>query len=282
MSGPVSIATAGSTRFVATKRIVLDGTGVHHYPAVCRALTETHTQSIGTCLPGLRGNIARNIAGRRLAEDRPQINAESARHAEERICRAMDQRVAVVTSRLHKSFAPVLAAVGRSGDKRLPSRMVCRSTAGGLHITLCTETSRTETPRTEPSGVAVAPSRFASEADRPGSFASVRIYAPLVKLMLADISLRDVIKPLARSFKGAPRPQLAKLVPAGSLRREISWATQRDWVTIRWSAIAPHTAAATAPAAQSSTGQLAAQTAQVAVKTAAVETRLAADSSPSK
>jgi hypothetical protein len=226
ISGPVSISTAGQTRFVATKRIVLDGSGLHLAPAVCRATTETRTQHIDTYLPGLRGNIARNIASRRVAEDRCQINFESARHTEQRISRALDERVAAATRRMYDSFAPVLVAVGRSGDKRLPSRMICRTTASGLHIILSSN----------PPSASADRAQLTMESDQTGSLASVRIYAPLIKLMLADVKLRDVLKPLARSFKGSPRPLLAGLPPAGSVHREITWAAEHDWVTIRWSA----------------------------------------------
>lgn len=89
-NGPVTIYSDSRTRIHAIKRMVIDETGLRGLPAVTAARTRTSTRGIGTRHGGLIGNIVRNQASQRVAQNRGRSEAIAARHAEERVNRRID------------------------------------------------------------------------------------------------------------------------------------------------------------------------------------------------
>jgi hypothetical protein len=78
--GPVVIHSLSDSTFHAHKRIDLDDSGLHVWPAKATAATRLRTLGIDTHLPRLRGRIARRIASRRAAQSRGAAEAITAEH----------------------------------------------------------------------------------------------------------------------------------------------------------------------------------------------------------
>ncbi len=89
-NGPVTIHSDSQTRIHAIKRIVIDQAGLRGVPAASAARTRTSVRGIGTRHGGFIGNIVRNQASQRVAQNRGRSEYIAARHAEDRVNRRMN------------------------------------------------------------------------------------------------------------------------------------------------------------------------------------------------
>lgn len=119
-NGPVILYSDGHTEFEASKQLVWDSSGFRTLPATSTAQMVSATTSIESTLPGLRGRIVERVAWKRADETRPQVEAIAARHAEERINRALDQRVELSVATVRTMFAMKAPQFQYPGDTRPP------------------------------------------------------------------------------------------------------------------------------------------------------------------
>ncbi len=82
--GPVTVHTLGTTQINASKRVLIDESGLTALPVVAHASVDTKTAGIGVSSKfGKR--IIRKVAGRKVAEMRPRAEAISTERARERV-----------------------------------------------------------------------------------------------------------------------------------------------------------------------------------------------------
>ncbi|HEX4145782.1 MAG TPA: hypothetical protein VHY91_19915 [Pirellulales bacterium] len=111
----VVLQNTAETQFEARKQFVWNSQGLASSPTIAVAKTRSTTNRIETGLPGVIGDVARQIAQARVAEVRPQADAIAAQHAAARIERALDARVdeSVAWMRLISRYLPAAGQIQR-------------------------------------------------------------------------------------------------------------------------------------------------------------------------
>jgi hypothetical protein len=91
--GPVTVHTLGTTKVDARKRIMIDDQRVTSLPTEAHAATKTQTAGIGVN-KRFGQQLIRKIAGRKIAEIRPQAERITERKAQERVRQQFDEQTA--------------------------------------------------------------------------------------------------------------------------------------------------------------------------------------------
>jgi hypothetical protein len=188
-------------------------------PAVSAARSQSVTDSITSSLPRLRGRISTRIAAREVASKRGQVDYISARHAEQRVNRMVDQ---LVTGALAK-MPETLRTVFTQGKSRLSMRLVSRSTDDRLHVSLL--------PKDKSLGDEMPmPPTIQSNAD-----VVVQIHAPLLNRALGRAGWKDAVRQVLAKTAKARLVQLVSTRGSTAPHWTLRWSGDHRWVTFTWS-----------------------------------------------
>jgi len=134
-NGPVVIYSDGTTAMVATKRILIDATGLRDQPARSEATVQTRTRCIAATRPGCLGWVIERVAWRRVGQSKGEVDTIAARHAEARTERRVDSEAA---SRLATANARFLDRFRRPLLRRreFPRQFLLQTTDSQLMLTV--------------------------------------------------------------------------------------------------------------------------------------------------
>jgi hypothetical protein len=136
----VRIDSDATSRFHATKRLLLDNAGLACLPATCSAETSLATTGIASRQPRLIGKFSERIAQQRVIENHKAAEAECSDHVAGAIRAAMDREVGALITAFNAALDEHLAAASEA--QRLSWRRVrFRSEADCLSITRAGEGS---------------------------------------------------------------------------------------------------------------------------------------------
>lgn len=212
----VQIYSRAYTWLDASKRVLLDESGFHGQPTQSTASSLTQTLGLGTNLPGLRGNLALRIAGRRIESTRPQANAESAWHARANMSREMDRRLAKPLANWNAICQELLAAA-RQGDYELGAR--ASTTDDQLRLVIHRKTPSGKVPA-EPLPAPID----------GGPQIAVWIHNSLIKRVMNDSNLQQALQPLVARLTA--HSGLAARGEAGVPDYRINWSDGGKWMTV--------------------------------------------------
>lgn len=212
----VQIYSRATTWLDATKRVLLDETGLHGQPTQTVAQSLTQTLGLVTGLPGLRGNLALRIAGRRVESTRGQANAQSAWHAQLNTNREMDRKLAKPLASWNAICQEFLAA-GRRGKYELAAR--ASTTSNQLRLMIHRKTPGGKVPA-EPLPAPID----------GGPQIAVWIHSSLVKRVMSDTSLQQALQPLLARLTS--QSSVAGRSDAGGPSYRINWSDGGKWMTV--------------------------------------------------
>ena len=218
-SYPVQLHGHAVTVFSARKRVIAGDDRVVILPTVSAARSQSVTDSITSSLPRLRGRISVRIAAREVAGKRGKIDYISARHAEQRVNRTVDQLVA----RSLAEMPEIVRTVLRQGKSSVPVRVVSRSTDDRLQVSLL--------PKNKAIGDELpAPPTIQSDAD-----IVVQIHSPLLNRALSRVDMKDAVR---RALAQTAKARIVRLVStqaSAAPHWTLRWSGDHRWVTFTWS-----------------------------------------------
>ncbi len=99
--GPVRIYSRGTTRIGARKRLWIDADGLHSFPAVSNAVTDTTITSIRA---KRSGGLIEKIAWKQVGKQKAQAQRIAGRHAEQRVNERVDQQADEMLAKANEAF----------------------------------------------------------------------------------------------------------------------------------------------------------------------------------
>lgn len=212
----VQIYSRAYTWLDASKRILLDETGFHSQPAQSAARSVTQTLGLSTGLPGLRGNLALRIAGRRIESTRPQADAESAWHAQVRTNGEIDRKFASPLASWNAICRELLAAA-KDGEYQLGAR--ASTTSNELRLVIHRKTPGGRVPA-EPLPAPI----------NGGPQIAVWIHSSLIKRVMSNSNLQQALQPLLTRL--AAQSNLAGRDNSGPFNYRVNWSDGGKWMTV--------------------------------------------------
>lgn len=185
---PVTIFSDGTTQVLARKRLLIDEVGIRSEPATAECSTSTTTKGIQTA-NRLGARFIRRAAQKRIAAQKPQAERISARLAEARVARQMDQQaldvIAASNGRLEtKVRRPLLLR------NLYPRAFRCWTTDQRLHVTAVQgRASQLGAPTTPPD----SPAHDLLVQVHESFFQNTSLNA-IGGLQLTDVQARDLVQ----------------------------------------------------------------------------------------
>lgn len=229
-TGPVWIASRGTTYLAGDKSIGFDGQDVYHKPARVGAKTETQTIDIGTDLRGMRGRMALRIATRREAESHEEAERISSEHTAERVRRAFEEHVNERLVNFASDLKAQYAKLPFEGRFAL-SEINCNTTTQRLEIVVLGRGDK------EPV-YAPAPPPMKGPPD-----IELHLHTALIQKALVNVELRKTLQSAVASFVNGPPKTIA---PAAHRSRPkeaertiaVQWSggdASAEWLSLAWS-----------------------------------------------
>jgi hypothetical protein len=133
--GPATLHFDSNSTFRARKPFTITETGISTSSAEAEAPTRLTPTAIRTELPGLRDQIVKRIAQRRISESQAEANAAASEHRAEDIRAGLDNRLNAALEKLQERMENELANL-QLGEEKLPLRIISRSTPEFLELAL--------------------------------------------------------------------------------------------------------------------------------------------------
>ncbi len=99
--GPVRIYSRGTTRIGARKRLWIDAMGLHSFPAVSNAVTDTTITAIRA---KRSGGLIEKFAWKQVGKQKAEGERIAGRHAERRVNQRVDEQAAEMLARVNEAF----------------------------------------------------------------------------------------------------------------------------------------------------------------------------------
>jgi hypothetical protein len=180
--GPVVLHQFSDSTFRASKLISLDENGLRVSRATTHAPTALTTTCIDTCLPRLRGRIARRIAWNRVAGSHQQAESITAQHTAARISSDFDERVGQSVAKVEEVFKSKVPELDNEHELA-GMEMRFRSSAHSVEMAMVRREANTEERKLRPPIVEGNP------------HVAVRVHRAMLARAMADSQVRDDLAP---------------------------------------------------------------------------------------
>jgi hypothetical protein len=220
--GPVILHQFSDSTFRSSKLISFDEKGLRVTRARTVARTDVTTTSIDTCLPRLRGRIARRIAWRRVAGSQRQAESITAQHTAARISRDFDERIDRSVAKVKEVFRSKTPQWKLEGQEAR-TEMRFRSSANSVEMAVVRREATTEERQLRPPKVDGNPD-VAVRMHR--AMLTRAMIDPKVQTDLAPLFLKLLNARFARSQEADSKA--GKESPADTSK----WSFDLDWLAL--------------------------------------------------
>jgi hypothetical protein len=220
--GPVVLHQFSDSTFRSSKLVALDENGLRVSRATTCAPTDLTTTCIETCLPRLRGRIARRIAWNRVAGSHQQAESISAQHTAAQISSDFDERIGKSVAKVQGLFDSKVPELDDE-HQLAGTEMRFRSSPACAEFAMVRREANTEERKLRPPIVKGNPD------------VAVRVHRAMLTRAISDPKVREDLAPRfvellnARFQRNAEaRTQADKESPSDATK----WTFDPDWLVL--------------------------------------------------